>query len=407
MDDKDILKGTDEKEPHRKEYIERVKMALNAAFEEAAKNEKLTKKDLLEKLQATYGFKLTKQTLNNLFNLKSNSLDYACLVTVCRFFGFDFNKILSPEPLKDQDEKFRKYASLELRAADCQDLSGVDNGTPADIPFMECMSGVKDQFLVLNDKHYYGTFYGYTAPAGGTKTTPNMFVLKIGPDENTGAITATLTAEKAYEDSDKKGKSKTSYHGIPVFAKRYLAILLLMVNDDNSGGFVQLSFSYEEYPEELGLIYRHGILMTGESIKGAALSTESFLLFNKKVSREKYKYLSGLLKAPNHNFSVPVEEAKKLAEKDEDVAEFLEKFKELLDRNKKEVYMINEDNILTDRASDMMKYDIVKALLLLKEKSKLAYTYHYRARYRYTGFAVKEIAKAKLEMDDESEDDEK
>ena len=405
MDDRERLVDTSENSYHRKKYVEGVKRALNDALDEAAKKEKLTKKELLEKLQETYGFKLTKQTLNNLFSFKNNSLDYACLVTVCRFFGFDFNKILAPKPIKGAKEEFRRYASSDLRAADCPDFNGADSGTYADVPFVDCMSDVKDKFLVLNDTDYMGVFYGYTAPTDGAKTTPNMFTLTIEPDSDTGVVSATLTTEKAYEDSDKKGKSKNTYHGIPVFVKRYLAVLLFMVNDNNSGGFVQLSFSYEEYPDELGLIYRHGILMTGESINGASLSTQSFLLFNKKVSSKNYKYMYGLLKAPNHNFNVPVKEAEKLAEKDEDVAEFLVKFKDVLERNKKEVYMINEDNILTDRASDMLKYNVVRALLLLKSKSKLANTYHYRARYRYTGFAVKCLAEAKLEVDEENDGD--
>lgn len=407
MAHKNSKKTKRELEPERIEYIGRVKTALNNAFEEAKEKYGLSKTGLRKKLEETYGLRISQQTLDNLFRHSSKSMDFACLMTVCRFFGFDLNKVLNLEPIegKKEEYKYRTCADSELRAVDCPDLEGIGSEACADIPFSRSVDSVKDKFLLLNDPDYEGTFYGYTAPSENSKKSPNIFELRIERNKDTGVIEAELTTERAYEDSNVKGKNRYVYRGIPVFVKRYLAVVLFLLNEDNSGDFLQIAFSYEEYTNDLGLIFRHGILLTGESINGASLSTQSILLFNKKVPANKNKYLFGLLKAPNHNFSIPVDEAEKIAKKDKDVAEFLEKFKGVLDRNKKEVYMLNEDNILHDRASDMEKYDVVKALLLLKKHSKLASTYHYRARYRYTGFAVKYLAEAKLEVDDENEDD--
>lgn len=98
-------------------------------------------------------------------------------------------------------------------------------------------------------------------------------------------------------------------------------------------------------------------MITGERISGAALSAESFLFFNTPVTGEKEKYLHGLFKAPNRIFTVSVEEAHKMAESNFDVAAFLEQYEKMLNLGRAEMYLINEDNILTDKTTGIEKYD--------------------------------------------------
>ncbi|MBQ7359521.1 MAG: hypothetical protein IJW63_05455 [Lachnospiraceae bacterium] len=383
----------------RDAYIKKVKKALNAARNEANKKEELSEYKLLAEIRKAYGFKLARQTLRNLFDEKSNSLDYACLVTVCRFYGFDFNKILSPEPINGAEEKFRTCAAPRYRVLDDQNNKGINNEIYAGELFAKSTREVKDKFLVLTDDSYFGTFYGYTASEDSTKTTPNEFTLKIERDANTDVSSATLRTTMSYEDSGKVNDVVESYHGIPVFVTSYRVIILFLVKD-NTGEFRQMSFSYKEHENGMGLIFRHGIMLTGERLNGETLCAQSFVLFNKQIQEDKYQYLLGLLKTPNHTFSVPIDEAMELAKTDVDVADFLEQFSGALNRHRKEVYMINEDNILHDKASNMMKDNIVKALLRLKQKARLQNVYHYRAaKYRFENFAVSELAGVKFEVD--------
>lgn len=386
-------------EKARREYIDNIKKELNNALNAAQVKSGLNIPQLAIKLKETYGFNINRQTLYNLFSFESDCMDYACLLVVCRYFGFDFNKFLSPMPIEGKEESYRTCSSSKLRAEDCPDLNGDDNGIFADVPFIHSVENVRDKFLLLNDEGYTGKFYGYTAPDDDQKENPNIFVLDIDPND----LKTTLTIDKLYKDVNVKGTNTYSYHGIPVYVKRWGIVIFFLVNDDKSGDFIQLAFSYQEYTNGLGLIFRHGILLTGENTNSATVKTKSFLLFRKQVFKKNYKYMLGLLRAPNHNFSIPVKDAEELAEEDKIVKEFLSEYKEILDRNKKEVYVINEDNIMSDRASTQNKYDTIRAMLLLKQKSMLAYVHHYRAKYRYTGFSVKELAKAKVEVDEDNE----
>lgn len=389
----------------RTDYIERIQTNLQKAYKEAKKKYGLSEYKLRILIKEIYGFRLSHQTIHNILNVNHTSMDYACLITLCDFFGFDMNKFLLPDLAGKPLEKFRSIAPLEYRKQEYVEMDASDETLCAEKPFVDSISEVKEKFLVLNDERYTGTFYGYTAPTGESKKTPNEFVLKIKKKRSTGEMSATMTFETTYVTSKKSGKSKRTYQGIPVYVDSCPAVIFFLVDKKNNGEFIQLSFSYEDFPNEFGLLFRHGVVLTGERPGSASLCSKSCLVFNKKISKSKYKYVMGLLKAPNHNFSIPVEEVYSLAEKDEVVAAFLKKHKAALDSIKKEVYMINEDYILNNKASDMSKQDVVKALLLLKQKSKLSYTYHYRTRYRYTSFALKQLAEAEFEVDEETERD--
>lgn len=379
----------------RKELVDKIRGQLNKAFCAARDKEGLSENGLYEELKDIYGFEINKSTFRNVLGsyVTSYDLDSTCLLALCRYFGFDLNKLLMPDPLDGKKEKYRKYAAAEYRIVDYLETSGSRRKISADIPFVKSLENVRNKFLVLADDDYAGKYYCYTAYKDKSRDMPNEFVLSIERDAETKLMKATLTMDGTYNDED--ASDSYSYHGVPVFIKAYRTVMLFMIKDDNSGEFLQMSFSYAKYNDGRGLVFRHGFLLTGEKPDEPSISTQSFLLFNKKISADKYSYILGLLNAPNHNFSVPVDEVSYLAEEDENVARFIEEFQDILNRNKKEVYMITEDNIMSDKESTMDEYDIVRALLLLKQQSRLSNIYHYRADYRYTSFGVNYMAGTK------------
>ena len=389
----------------REEYIRGVKKKLS----EALVKSKLTNAALLTQLEDTYGFGLNRGTLSKLFDENdTTSLDYACLVTVCHFFGFDFNKILEPEVKPGFPPRYRDIAGEEYGLPD--EERGINRTGAREIDtgkaFIESLRDAQDQFLILNDEGYEGVFTGYYLPESQRKPAPRKFTLEMKKQDN-GTMKARLEQKIRFMNpKTKKMETKSEvFVGVPVYVKAYRSVMILMTSDKNTGECWLLAFAYQKYDTEVGLVYRHGLMLTGESIKGAALSAETFLLFNTPVKKDKQKFLTGLLKAPNWRYTVSVDEAKELAEKDPDVKEFLEKFDKILEMNRQDVYVIHEDDILTANAVKMEKYDRVKGLLMLKAISTVAGVYHFRAKHRYTGFAVNYLAEAMLDEpgDDEEE----
>lgn len=113
---------------------------------------------------------------------------------------------------------------------------------------------------------------------------------------------------------------------------------------------------------------------------------QDFLLFNKPLAEDKLKYVPGLLKIPNGDFCVSVENAEALAKEHEEVRVFLEKLQKVLELNRSEMYVLNEDNILSGKTPDLSKYDCLKALLFLKEKSTVADKCYFDASSKFYGF---------------------
>lgn len=93
------------------DYIKRIKEELNHALFAS----KYTYTQLQEILEERYGFSINKGTLRDLFDVNNSNLNYACLVTTCKFFGFDFNKLLMPETISDNDNYFSINTNTEFR----------------------------------------------------------------------------------------------------------------------------------------------------------------------------------------------------------------------------------------------------------------------------------------------------
>ncbi len=387
---------------HRNEYVINIKKALNKAREKAGVSYAKMEKDI-DKL---YGFKLDDKTLRQLFNYKNSegnkdyNLNFACLVTVCRYFGFDLNKLLSPPLISEEEELYRAFAEPRYRAVEDHNYTSAENAKREASPFIKDMLGAEGKFQPLKEDSYVGTFYGYRASEENSESKIFRFNLKLEKDENASCIRAKMTTYLLQNDPSGKKKLVRTFHGIPMLSESCRIILLFLV-DDESGEFYQLTFPYERYGKGMKLIYRHGVMIIGKQDKPSEVCTQNFWIFNRKLSEEEYKDLRGLLRARNHTFTISVKDAEDIAERDEIVAEFLRKNAKLLENEYKEVYVINEKKFLTG-VKDKIKQ--AKALLRLKEKSNLQTAFHYRIKDdKYRKLAIK---MAGVEFDTgEDEDD--
>ena len=127
-------------------YVKRIKEELNLALGAS----KYTYTQLQGLLESRYGFKINKGTLRDLFDVNSPNMNYACLITTYKFFGFDFNEFLMPDEIEEDNE----YFSLNAKYAK-------NKRSPGFYPLIESLASVEDKFTILRDDGYMCDYKGY------------------------------------------------------------------------------------------------------------------------------------------------------------------------------------------------------------------------------------------------------
>lgn len=359
---------------------------------------------LIDGVSKKTGVVLNDKTLYSLLGDDCEIINFGYLAFICNYLGLDINKLLFPNDEIKPNGADAEHQGGNARSEEADKKSEErpeDNQREAtnhqgeiysDIPFDASMRQVRDKYVVLPDADYAGTYYGYFAPESRRKKTPNKFTLKIEKDETTG-MKATMTTSLVYKEKDGEDRyTKEIYHGVPVLSKASDIIVIFMVNNEN-GDFRQICFSYEKYKDGMGLLYRQGILLSGDQEHKPDLGMQSCLLFTREIDESKNKLLLGMLKVPNHTFGLSVEKAQRLASQNDQFAEFMNKHGERLQR--KEVYVVREDSII-NAVDSSEQPEVIEAVLLMKQESELVNVFHYRAKYRYRKFALSDIAEVKF-----------
>lgn len=353
------------------QYVKEIKRRLNKALEAS----KLSPTQLKVKLEEKYGFNINKNTLQVLFDESKPNMDYACLVTTCAYFDFNYDKLLKPESLIDEEE----YEGLGEKASKLVELEKeLEANKPTD-PFLRSMYGVKNKFTILRDEGYMGEYKGFIfAPTrrGGICE----FDLSIQKDSEGNAY-----AKLVRKDASKKNRYE--YQGIPYYSKAYKIILIFMTDVKAIGEFYLLSFGFHKYrTDNEGLIFRQGLAVTGKSLGSESVVAQNFVLIDCELSGEKMKYVPGLLKTPNNEFCIPVDVANELAEENIEVKQLLHEFSTTLKQATRMMYILNEDEIISNTRTSLSDHDKIKALLLLKAQSTVAEKYYYDADSKFSGF---------------------
>ena len=356
------------------EYIKRIKEELNKALYAS----KYTYTQLQALLEERYGFSINKGTLRDLFDVNNTNLNYACLVTTCKFFRFDFNTFLEPETISDDDNYFtintKNNSRIKRKASNTH-------------PFIESLKSVNSKFTVLRDDGYMNKFKGYiVAPA--KSNTIDEFNLTMYKDDEGVAHAKLIRRSMGRQKNEYFG-----YYGIPYHSKAYQSVLIFLVDTKATGEFYFLSFGFQQYRGSEGLIFRQGLAITGESLRSGTMIAQNFVLLNNDIPPEKIKFIPGLLKTPANEFCVPFDEANQLAEEYPEVKSLMEKLAITVRQSKEQVYIFNEDNVLSLSRIDLSAYDRIKALLLLKGKALIPEKNYYGADNKYSGFAKNYLLK--------------
>lgn len=364
-------------------YVKQIKDWLGRALFECGLNEH----QLLEMLERTYGFNINKGTLHSLFDTNYPNVDFFCMMAVCKFFGFEFNDLLAPEAISYEDgtaevENFRHIAErINAKADDLgkrQPAERMENDA-----FWQSIAETRRKFPVLEDEGYVGDFKGFiTSPTKNSQV--RRFDLTMKKDEQ-----GVMHARVARAVSSIEGRKMTPlyFSGVPLFARAYNAVIMFLTDEKGTGEFYFLAFGFKKYRSEDGLIYRKGLAVTGETFSGGAIVSQNFLMFKNELRIADGKYIPGLLKSPDDEFCVSVDDAKELAEKHPEVRRFLDAMDSDIDRRTKEMIVLNETNIITLDLPEFSKLDRLKALLLLKSKAVISEKQVYRDDSTYAALA--------------------
>lgn len=174
---------------------------------------------------------------------------------------------------------------------------------------------------------------------------------------------------------------------------------MFLTEETGTGEFYFLAFGFKKYCSDEGLIYRKGLAVTGESFNSAAIVSQNFLVFKNDLGPQDEKYVLGLLKSPDDEFCVSVDDAEELAAKYPEVRRFLDAMGDAVDRRTKEMLVLKEADIITLNIWELSSLDRLKALLLLKSKAIINEKHAYRDESTYAGLANDYL------MDDASNDE--
>ena len=350
-------------------YIRRVKEALNRELG----SRKYSYSQLLSILEERYDFRINKGTLRELFNVSSSSMNYACLITVCAFFGLNLNEFLVPEVIND------------IGGTVTSSRRRPEKKRPDSIaPFLKSLEPVSGKFSVLRDESYMGDFRGYISTPT-RKDAIEEFNLSLYKDPDQ------IAHARLVRRSSSKRSVSYEYVGIPYHSKAYQSVLIFLTDTKGKGEFYFLTFGFRQYRSEEGLLFRQGLAVTGESLRSGSMVSQNFVLIKNGLSEEDQKYLPGLLRSPVNEFCVDWEKVNTLAEEYPEVRQLM---KELSDNNyeyTEEVCIFNEDVILQLNRLAISSGDRIRALLLLKSRSSVPDKNYYVAESKFSGFAANEL----------------
>ena len=320
----------------KSEQIQAVKERLNQEYNKFANNGG-TLYSLHKILNERQGFELNYDTLRKTLNPQSSTLDFFCVLALCRYWKLDTAYILSPP-----------------------------GNTQKPMPPAEAMvDSIK--FKALDDPAYLGTYYGFLFSNKKDNSDLHRLCLKIEPSQG-GGFAAALTVESNVVDKDGVRPLRKELHGIPILSAFNSNIFMTLTDD--MGNFFFLYMNYKKYITPR-VFYRKGVAVTSAATDEREPVMQSFVLFDRPIPEDKLCYIPGLLLPPQDSCPITEEALNTLKREHSAVARFAEEFDYMIREHRETVYDVNEISILAEKSS-MSREERFKALSLLKERALAA-----------------------------------
>ncbi|MCD8188718.1 MAG: hypothetical protein LUD78_00590 [Clostridiales bacterium] len=315
----------------KSKQIQAIKTRLN----DALKAEKMSINQLTDAINDSNSeIKVNYNTVRHAFDHTSDALDLTALIAISRYLHLDTGLLLSPP-----DTVYKTLKSVT-------DISS---------------SG---QFTILNDDKYKGKYYGYLYSANQKSDTIVHFELENESTPEGFASTLFYHGRISHVDGRVEESSRELY-GTPILHTLSSNVFIHFTNDLGDSFYFYFS---RQWFRSYTLYFRKGIVLTASSIGEHPPIVQNFVLFARKLSKEKERYLPGLLGTASPSFTIRKDDVDDLRASEPVVADFFKDFDYILSHNTSTVYEINEQQILPSINKHTMDRDTVyQALCLLKE----------------------------------------
>lgn len=274
-------------------------------------------------------FDISYNTLSSALNIKSTALDVCAVIAICRCLNLDTAYILSPpgtpEPVLMTNQNYEKFS-------------------------------------VLKDPHYLGKFHGFLYTPNPERGEIIRFELEIKESMNTTVATLTYHG-KPVDVHNQVNEDLRILRGTPYLDNLHSNVSIQFTNDQ--GDYYFFYYTHQRLRSH-HLYFRRGIAITASSVTTTPPLLQNFVLFALEIPESKQHYIPGLLADVAPVFHISEDRLKELRAEYAIVDTFYENFKHILEHDGHRFYPINETTILSSYSPKMGKYDIVRALLLLK-----------------------------------------
>ena len=315
---------------------EQMRAIKNRLFAQFCKSD-LTIYKLLEEVKQVSGFSLNYDTFRRTIEPSSTTLDIYSVIALCQYWNLDVSYVLSPP--------------------DMPDTGSPDTSTTSSANY----TALSEQFHVLDDPKYTGTFYGYLYSAKKINSYIEQFELNI--EKVDGQMKADMTYHAI---TNPNGTCETElikhFSGVPILAGGHV-IFMVLTND--SGEFFILSYNYTFYRRR-NMYFKQGFLISCATDIARPILMQKCVLFSQPVLPEKMPYISGFLLLNDRTFHLPTQNLEVLKKSYPEVKKVFDHLSYLLEHSKKEIYDINETLLLNSYTSELSVYDILHALMLMK-----------------------------------------
>ncbi len=288
-------------DPLYQSYTAAIKQRLNSQCQESMPS-------ILHGLEKM-GFHFSLSSIKDTLNPSNTTLNTVLVIALCKYWGIDSATIFAePDAIVSSS-----------------DLTGntADNA----------------KFEPIRDKNYEGTFHCYLYPRNNICDDLWHATLEIHVYEQTSRATFIITEQNSYQTAKKKTKTFT---GIPYYSRVSNTVLMLLRSD--FGSYCFISFKYEPY--NVGRLYYRTAIFVSYSVNTAKTPRmQKLVLLGHPASPENYPFIRGLLKMTNNHVVIRTEDLNHLSETNPDIRKFCDKFQSVLERNKHECYVFDENTL--------------------------------------------------------------
>lgn len=301
------------------------------------------------------GFVASYNTLNDMLSESPSPTtpNLHLVLALCRYWNLDYATIFAPA---SQDRK--------------------------PVPSSDALA---ENLTILNDRKYFGKFYGYMYTKNIKRKEIIKFTLQIDSFADS-TLAKLITYSNPEKVSGEMVEHTAIYKGIPVLIPKKKIITMTLTDDE--GQFYSFFFDYRAYNVEK-LYYRKGIAITSESESDKPLLC-NFVLFQNELSKEKCKkFIPGLLPLTDDYFIIKKSVLNDFAN-DEEMASFFKDYSYNWQGKEDLMIRIRFSHVLKsiDNEADASERNrVIKALLRLQEKCQSPNRIEYANPEGMPGFA--------------------